>query len=77
MSIKGFGRTNLRPIATWLTDAQLEQFKAIATKHNVSPTALLRAVVVDVIAEDGDNAPLPTRYAPLDLFALARQELDQ
>lgn len=63
----------LRPIATWLTEEQLAKFRLVAERHNVTPTALLRAVVVDVIAEEAPVLPLPLRYAGPNLFQLLEE----
>lgn len=42
-----------RAIGTWVTREQYELFNDIAKQHGVSMSAYLRAVVVDVLAEEG------------------------
>lgn len=62
-----------RPICTWLTQTQLEHFRAIARANNVSPSAYLKAMIVDVLAEETGNVPVPRRQLQPDIFTLLRR----
>lgn len=64
-----------RPVATWLTRQELELFRAIAKNNRVSPAAYLRAMIVDVLAEEGPRTPIPRRRLRPDIFAVARNGL--
>lgn len=57
-----------RPIATWVTPYQLELFRAVAASHHISPAALLRAIIVDVLAEEGLSVTIPRRHLIPDLL---------
>lgn len=58
-----------KPVATWLTKQELELFRAICRANNVTPAAYLRAMIVDVLAEEGPRTKIPRRCLPPDLFA--------
>lgn len=62
-----------RPICTWLTRTQLEHFRAVARANNVSPAAYLKAMIVDVLAEESGRVPIPRRTLQGDVFSLLRK----
>lgn len=57
-----------KPVCTWLTKQELELFRAICRANNVCPAAYLRAMVVDVLVEEGPRIKIPRRRLPPDLF---------
>ena len=59
-----------KPLCTWVTESQLAHFQAIAAANNVTPAAYLRAMVVDVIAEESGKVPVPRRRLQPSVFAL-------
>lgn len=64
-----------KPICTWLSKEELELFRAIARSNNVSRAAYLRAMIVDVLAEEGPKVTVPRRSLPPDIFAAFRAKL--
>jgi hypothetical protein len=56
------------PVATWLTKTELAHFKAVAIANNVTPAAYLRAMIVDVLAEEGARVSIPRKRLSPDLF---------
>ena len=42
-----------RPITTWISNAEYDLFQSICKSHGVTGAAYLRAVLIDVIAEEG------------------------
>lgn len=46
------------PLTTWLTCGQVERLRAIAKAHGVSAAAFLRAIVIDVLADEAEGFSL-------------------
>ena len=46
---------NTKPICTWLPEVDYEAFVLVAAMHGVSPAAYLRAIVVDVLADEAER----------------------
>lgn len=63
-----------RPIGTWLTKTELEHFKAVARANHVSPAAYLRAMIIDVLAEEGITVPVPRHQLAADIFTFLRKD---
>ena len=61
-----------RPICTWLTQTQYEHFRAIAHANHVTPTAYLKAIIVDVLAEETGRVPVPRRALQRDILTFLR-----
>lgn len=70
MSIEGRNRS----VATWLSREELELFRAIAKANHVSPAAYLRAMIVDVLVEEGPKVPLPRRRVAPSIFAIFKSK---
>lgn len=64
-----------KAVAAWLTLPELELFRAIAQANNVSPSAYLRAMIVDVLAEEGPRTAIQRRVIAPDIFALFHEEV--
>jgi len=58
-----------KSVATWLPKEELEQFRAICISHGVTPAAYLRAMITDVLAEEGPKVRIPRRRLAPDIFA--------
>lgn len=72
MSRQSYEEEN-RPLCCWLSHTQLEHFRAVARANNVSPSAYLKAMVVDVLAEETGKVPVPRHKLLPDIFALLRR----
>lgn len=76
MSVSDTYETRNRPLGTWVSEAEATMFAAICAHHNIKPAVMLRALVVDCIAEEGHKvaASVITRRKtiPADLFAIAQ-----
>lgn len=52
-----------RPVGTWLPVAEHQKLCAIAEAHGVTVATYLKAIVVDVLAEEEIRAALPAKQA--------------
>lgn len=64
-----------RPLGTWVSEQEALVFAAICAHHNIRPAAMLRALVIDCIAEEGHKVAAATlirrKVVAADLFAQA------
>ena len=42
-----------KPVATWLSRSDYDKFIALVDKNNVTIATYLRAIIIDIIAEEG------------------------
>lgn len=65
-----------RPLCCWLSQMELAHFRAVAQANNVSAAAYLRAMVIDVLAEESGRVPVPRRALRPNIFAVLHGDTD-